>query len=141
MIIQDLLSIRAEPQPEPEVRVKLPVQQELVRRKLIVEILRAEPQKQLIPDREPAPEIAEIRLQRLKPVHEVLTLHLPVLLKEDLLTRPAVPTIVREVPAVPIPVARAVRAAVPAEEVQVVDRAEAAEEGDKNQNLLKSIKF
>jgi hypothetical protein len=141
MIIQDLLSIRAEPQPEQEVRMKLPVLQELVRQKFIVEILRAEPQKQLIRDREPAPEIVEIRLQHLKLVHEVLILHLPVLQKEDLLTRPAVPTIVLEVPAVPIPVARAVREAVPAEEVQVVDRAEAVEEGGKNQNLLKSIKF
>ena len=131
MIIRDLQLIQEEPQRAPEVRLELPVHRVAVQQEFTVEILRAERQKLSIHDREPVQEIAEIPLQHLKAVHETLILLLPVLRKGDLLIHPVVQIIVLAVPAVPIPVVHAARVEVPAEAVQVVDRAEAVVEGDK----------
>jgi len=131
MIIRDLQLIQEEPQPAPEVRPELPVHRVAVQQEFTVKILRAERQKLSIHDREPVQEIAEIPLQHLKAVHETLILLLPVLRKGDLLIHPVVQIIVLAVPAVPIPVVHAARVEVPVEAVQVVDRAEAVVEGDK----------
>lgn len=132
MIIRDLQLIQEEPQRAPEVRLELPVHRVAVQQEFTVEILRVERQKLSILDREPVREIAKIRLeQHLEAVHETLILLLPVPQKGDLLIRPVVQIIVLTALAVPIPVVHAARVEVPAEAIQVVDRAEAVVEGDK----------